>query len=630
MPLRWGPGPVFIHESIAATRRWQLYALRSLFVLGLLAALAVGWLLMSVEDGRPVNSVRISQLAELGENFYYTIATAQLLLVLIVAPAATAGAICVDRARGNLIHMLVTDLGDAEIVLGKLAARLIPVMALVTAAVPVLALAGLLGGIIIDAILALTLITLVVAVFGCTLALAFSVRATKTHEVLMAVYGIEAVWVLGPVVWELLASSRVLPRMPGWLTGINPFVLAWAPYAWPKSLSIGWLIGVLGGMTAISAGLTIYAVLRLRGELTGRTKSRAARWSSRLGRLGERLSSWRPGPSLDKDPVLWREWRRSRPSRLARIVWGVFIVLSVVGTASGVATVVNDYRRGSQFLEFVNGLQATLGLLLVSLAAPTVLAEERVRGGLDVLMTTPVATDRIVLAKWWGAFRVVPALALLPAIGTVFVASLAPDVMPGVRRFGQPPAPLEVVDRIAYVCLPMGLLLAQGAAITSVGLALATWSRRVGRAVALSVSCYAFLAFIGPILVELIPATLLELGSFGSTDQATLEFIAEIIATACPLGSQLVTFTTMYWPASQSRWAFYIAQVIVLLATLVFALVVLALTIATFDRCMGRVPERRRRAPRPPRQVAGHRGPHVRASAARPTGVAEPALGASL
>jgi len=41
MPLRWGPGPVFVQESIAATRRWHFYALRSLFVLGLLAGLAV-------------------------------------------------------------------------------------------------------------------------------------------------------------------------------------------------------------------------------------------------------------------------------------------------------------------------------------------------------------------------------------------------------------------------------------------------------------------------------------------------------------------------------------------------------------------------------------------------------------
>jgi ABC-type transport system involved in multi-copper enzyme maturation permease subunit len=630
MPLRWGPGPVFVHESIAATRRWQLYALRSLFVLGLLAALGMGWLLMIMEEGQFANSVRLKDLAQLGEYFYYAIATVQLLLVLIVAPAATAGAICLDRARGSLVHMLVTDLGDAEIVLGKLAARLVPVMALVTATVPVLALAGLLGGIIIDAILALTLITLVVAVLGCTLALAFSVRATKTHEVLMAVYGIEAAWVLGPVVWELLASSRVLPRAPSWSSGINPFVLAWAPYAWPKYLSAEWLTGVLGGMMAISAGLTLYAVLRLRGELTKGTKSRVARWSSRLARFVARLSSWRPGPSLDKDPVLWREWRRSRPSRLARIVWGVFIVLSVAGTAGGIATLLDHSRDGRDFLLFVDGLQATFGLLLVGLAAPTVLAEERVRGGLDVLLTTPLSTDRIVLAKWWGAFRVVPALALLPAIGTLFVALLAPDVLPGIRRFGQPPAPLHVVDRVACVCLPIGMLLAHGAAVTSIGLALATWSRRVGRAVALSVTCYAFLAFIGPFLIEVVPAVLLETGLFSSNDQATLEFLAEVVGTTCPLGSQIMTFQTAFWPESQSRWAFYVAQVIVLLATLAFALIVLGLTIATFDRCLGRAPERPRRAPRPPRHAAGHRGPHIRTGAARPAGVAEPAIGAGL
>ena len=51
MPLRWGPGPVFAYESIAATRRWQTYLLRSLFVLGLLAGLGMGWLLLSMEQG---------------------------------------------------------------------------------------------------------------------------------------------------------------------------------------------------------------------------------------------------------------------------------------------------------------------------------------------------------------------------------------------------------------------------------------------------------------------------------------------------------------------------------------------------------------------------------------------------
>ena len=218
MPRRFGPGPVFIHESIAATRRWQLYALRSLFVFGLCLRWQSCFSWWSTWLGGPCRASSIRVLAMLGETFYYAIATVQLVLVLLVAPAATAGAICVDRVRGMLTHMLVTDLTDSEIVLGKLAAQLLPVFALVGATVPVLALAGLLGGIIIEAIATLTLITFALAVFGCALALAFSVRATKVHEVLMAVYGIEAVWIVGPA--RVVDSGRCRRPYPDLLTGV--------------------------------------------------------------------------------------------------------------------------------------------------------------------------------------------------------------------------------------------------------------------------------------------------------------------------------------------------------------------------------------------------------------------------
>ena len=122
--------------------------------------------------------------------------------------------------------MLATELTNSEIVLGKLAARLLPVAALVMATIPVLALSGLLGGVVFEAIVSLTLITLAVAIFGCALALAISVRATKAHEVLMAVYTVEVIWILSPLVALVLVSTN---RAPAWLVAINPFVLAWAP-----------------------------------------------------------------------------------------------------------------------------------------------------------------------------------------------------------------------------------------------------------------------------------------------------------------------------------------------------------------------------------------------------------------
>jgi ABC-type transport system involved in multi-copper enzyme maturation permease subunit len=550
-------------------------------------------------------------LASLGEEFYYAIATVQILLVLLVAPAATAGAICVDRARGTLTHILVTDLDDSEIVLGKLAARVLPVFSLVAVTVPVLALAGLLGGIIIEAIAKLTLITLALAVFGCALALAFSVRATKVHEVLMAVYGIEAVWILGPLVWELLQGVTVSTGPPDWYLNINPFVLAWAPYAWPNGVGNEFYALVPGAALILSAGLVAYTVFRLRAEATTGIGGRMTKVSSWISRARAWLDARRRSPSLDENPVLWREWRRGRPSRLARIIWGFYFALALAGTVSSVSIVCNG--GDIEAVGIVSGCQATFGLLLVSLTAPTALAEERARGSLDVLMTTPLPTDRIVLAKWWGAYRVVPALAFLPALGALIVGFAAPEIPQQLTGSSQAPDPMGWIDRVAFVCLPTALMLAQGAVVTSFGLALATWMRRIGRAIAVSVATYAIIAFgwIIPLELEVFSNALVWLGMLHPGDEDAGIFVSLIAVSVCPLGAQIAPLESERWASAVSRYAFYVGHVIVLLLAIALGFLILGLTLATFNRSMGRMSERRRRAPRPPRTARQARGPHV-------------------
>ena len=199
-----------------------------------------------------------------------------------------------------------------------------------------------------------------------------------------------------------------------------------------------------------------------------------------------------------------------------------------------------------------------------------------------------------------------------------------PDHEAAARPPGSaPPAPLEIVDRIAFVLIPMALFLAQGAVVTSIGLALATWIRRVGRAVAMSVTCWAAFSFGWIILIEFGLEILESLGLATTHDRASAEFIAETLAAACPFGSQIITFETASWPPAQSRIAFYVGEVIVLLATISLALVVLAMALATFNRCVGRVSERPRRAPRPPRRaellIARTTGPR-HAVSSRPVG----------
>src|SRR3954470_7129139 len=108
---RWGLGPVFAYEWLTAARRWQTYALRALFLLVLLAAVAVVWWGQrdnSRRSGAPQMSRQ--EYARFGEELAVGFVGTELALVLLAAPAAAAGSICLDKQRGNLTHLLVTDL----------------------------------------------------------------------------------------------------------------------------------------------------------------------------------------------------------------------------------------------------------------------------------------------------------------------------------------------------------------------------------------------------------------------------------------------------------------------------------------------------------------------------------------
>ena len=85
-----------------------------------------------------------------------------------------------------------------------------------------------------------------------------------------------------------------------------------------------------------------------RGGLeASRATQRQARHDSRFSRHFPTLS-WRPvlpGPSLDGNPVLWREWHRSKPSRLLRVVWMLYSALGILWIVlSFNALVVNSPR----------------------------------------------------------------------------------------------------------------------------------------------------------------------------------------------------------------------------------------------------------------------------------------------
>jgi ABC-type transport system involved in multi-copper enzyme maturation permease subunit len=563
--MRYGLGPVFFYEWLTASRRWQMYAGRALFVLFLLAGLSVVWISYATQSNGPLD---LRTLARMGEGFFYAIIGTQLAIVLLAAPAATAGSICLDKARGSLIHLLVTDLSDVEIVLGKLAARLMPVVGLVVASLPVLAIGILLGGIEPEALVGAYLVTLAVAILGCALALTLSVWCAKTHEVLLTVFSLWTLALLVRPVWAFVTWMWKVPP-PTWVWMLNPFVVALAPYATPGTTDLSEPLEFAGITLTLSVLLLAAAVVSVR-RVTVRDAGRPRRAANRftIPTRIRALGRWLPRPSLDRNPVLWREWHRKQPSRWVRLSWTAYMVLAGF---FGVAAMILDRGQAPLGLATgVNALQVGVGLLLLSIGSVTSLAEERVRGSLDVLLATPLETRKIVWGRWWAAFRPVLFMAAWPALVT---AIACPD------------------SHFSGVLLMAGLVLAYGAAITSLGLALATWVAGLGRAIAMGVTAYVFISFGLPIIVQVIARS-----NWGL-----------LLACASPYLGVATLTQEMEHGHVGIPISFLVSNAWSMVAYAIVAAGLLWLTLLTFDRRLGRVSDRRqpsagrgiRPAPRP-------------------------------
>jgi ABC-type transport system involved in multi-copper enzyme maturation permease subunit len=582
--MRWWLGPVFVSECVANSRRWQTYAIRSFGVAALLAGMGT----IAVERSAMVQGRSWRDYAILGESYFYAMIGVELALILLAAPAATAGAICLDRARGTLAHLLVTELSAPEIVLGKLAARLLPVLGLVACTWPVLALTSLLGGIDPTALTMAFVIIVAVALLGCTLALALSVWARKPHEVILATYTVWLLILLIWPVWMAFSVGKLLPPPPPWTLVANPFYLAFAPYAAPGRLDSWDYLGFFAVTLGASGMFTLLAIWRLRPA--SRRETGEGRRGSRPGLLG-RLARRLPGPSLERNPVLWREWHRTRPSP-----WMVALLVLLGGT-TGLACVLgalSTWRHGVNAGTANPGqlagcfgymIQMTFGLVMLSAVAAMSMSEERQPGSLDVVAATPLSTRAIVLGKWLGTFRLVPFLALCPGLMVLALAT---------ARNGAPaPVPPRGVPADFYKEVPLGprlygaglviaTILAHGAMLTSIGLALAIWIKRPSRAIALSVGGFLLVAVAWPILAStVVPDAGDGRGVAALSPIMVAGFFADFLSIRWAHFGRGMLWWTTFWVLQVGSLAMGLAW----------------LSTRTFDRCLGRVPERPRPTP---------------------------------
>jgi ABC-type transport system involved in multi-copper enzyme maturation permease subunit len=580
--MRPSLGPVFIYECIANARRWQTYAARSFIVAALLAGMtAIAW-----TTGAVLNATSARRYERLGESYYYALIGVELALVMLAAPAATAGAICWDRSRGTLAHVLATDLSDSEIVLGKLAARLLPVLGLVACTWPVMALATLLGGVDPLVLTGAFAVIVAVGVLGCSLALLLSIWARRPHDVVVVVYTLWAIILLAyPLLW-LLAKFRLVGRPPTWLLLADPFYLAYAPYWAPGWVGLSECVWFVAATLGSSGVFVLIAVWRMRPVSSrGTYEGKRARG---LGWMG-RINRWLPGPTLDGNPVLWRECRRARQSTWVAALMVMLLVTTTAACFYGAFSVWKygtpaGRRTDAGVIAGILGeiLQVLFGLLFLSAIAPLSLSEERRQGSLDVLVVTPLLSRSIVLAKWLGTFRLVPIVAIGPGLLMLALATAENHVRvaprPGTVLV---PGYLFLSQRLVAVALYVGTILAHGALFTSVGLALATWIKRPSRAIAMSVCLFVIVAVAWPVLVYVVN---------GKLDRSF-----ENLAALSPIMTAAHMPDVLDQRVERSEFLGWVAFWEALVAYC--ALGLLSLLIRSFDACLGRTPDRIDRCP---------------------------------
>src|SRR5262245_12653054 len=179
-------GPVLFYDLVRLARRGRYALLRCLY------AVLLFLMLLSVYNNFRAWDIdadaKVKQLPRLAEVFFFTFMIVPSLVVCLLTPAFTAGAIAEEKERRTLEFLLATDLHDREIVLGKQTARLANLTLFVLTGLPILSFMQFLGGVDPDLVVTGFAATGLTMLGLCSLSMLCSVYSRKTRNAIVLTY----------------------------------------------------------------------------------------------------------------------------------------------------------------------------------------------------------------------------------------------------------------------------------------------------------------------------------------------------------------------------------------------------------------------------------------------------------
>ena len=362
--------PILLRVVESGGKRWRDLVIRCLY-LGLLVLLV----LFSFSGA---NTSSLSELSIQSTRIFNNLSTLQLLLVALLAPIFTAGAITQEKDSQTYDILLATPLSNAQIVFGSLFSRLFFVFALLLSGIPIFSITQVFGGVAIGDIVLAVLIAAATALITGSLAIAIATFKVGTRRTIFSFYLFNVLYLVGLYMLDRLEALHVpldpgvtLPgnaRPIGLLTPFHPFLtlqtildpvhyitpsasqLAEALRSWP----LRWIYTQPAGFyitfqTLLSLVLVLPSIALLRRMAQSTTS------------LQQAFLGWLPITHKEKvrkprtvwsNPIAWREARTKASAARSVVIRYGFILF---GLAAAIVLLIGGMREVDTASEFVAG-----------------------------------------------------------------------------------------------------------------------------------------------------------------------------------------------------------------------------------------------------------------------------------
>lgn len=394
-------GPIFVRESLTLPRRQRHYLWRSLYLVLLWVLSLTAWQVIVGWD----RSATLGDSARFGFLLFQILSYLQLILLSFFAALSAVSAITQEKDRRTFILLLITDLRNYEIVLGKLLGSLLQISILLAATVPVLAATMMLGGVsaaqVIQSVVVLGTTALAAASLGTLLAL----WRDKTFQALaltVVLLGLYLCLVQALSLLPLISTAFSVEMVARWQRWLQPFLALHSILDPGTETGLASAPGCALAMLGLSLVLNLSSLWGLRRWNPSGEPIIQRERPEDLEEKDRALAHAAPGPvrRVWANPILWREIATRAYGRRPLLVKIAYFLL--IGLICYYALVLDESREWAAAKGLVP--VGILSLVLVSAQAVTAITSERDAGALDLLLVTDLTPKEFIFGKLGGIF----------------------------------------------------------------------------------------------------------------------------------------------------------------------------------------------------------------------------------